>query len=263
MVDLLLGAAAVVALGVISLGAHWWTKWHHRQTHRPNWTLFEYVNWLCVALFVASIMQLYKTSDMATPDPKWGLVCVVALVYFFSFFGVSMVHSVLEEAQHSHGPARTAEPPRPRARPQSYHVLALEPIELLRLAKDRLSRPSPATDVESQGDILANLMSLAGSGCITVDMLRETNILCTVGTHCKRTCGCCQTCSWCKLRYNWRQLALREMKARRKAAKHREAQTRRIPSVPSLPSIPEDDVADQAGAEEPEEPRPWPSLPRR
>lgn len=244
------------AVGAVVFGLHWWTTQHHRHTHRPNWTLLEWCNWLCIVLFFGSILNLYKSADQAAPDPFWGILCVVTLVYFFSFFGVTMVHSVFEtvlvEPTHcSSGPAQglPQEEGGQRQRPKSFHMLALEPIELLRLAKDRLSRPSAATDVESQGAILANLLSLTSSvDGITVDMLRDTGMLCTVGTFCKRTCGCCHQCSWCKLRHGWRQLALREMKARRKAAKHKERQTRRIPSVPSLPSIPEFDT-DEASDE--------------
>merc|ERR1719453_1977432 len=93
-VGLVVGAAAafLVVAGVL----HLWTIQHHNQTGRPNWTLLEMCNCLCVLLFALSLVHLYKRSH-ASIDPFWGMVCTLTLVYFFSFFGVSMVHSVLED----------------------------------------------------------------------------------------------------------------------------------------------------------------------
>lgn len=219
---------------VVSALLHLWTMHTHKRTGSPNWTLLNCINVLCIVAFLLSAFQLFKRgSDFRAFNPLWAMLCVVTLVYFFSIFGVSIVHSLLDDFDPDS--PLPVPPTEAEEVPDIAYPKPMESLEVLRNANVQVSRATTPSEAWGHGAIL---WGLTNSGSVTVDMLRETQIGRTVGLFCKRTCGRCGSCEWCLLMSSWRRLTVQSIQ--RKGLRHvGNGKRSRPPSPPYMPSIPE------------------------
>lgn len=241
---LLLAIVSVaIALGIAFL-LHLWTVQTHNRTGSPNWTLLSFCNCISVALFVVSSFHVFggNFSGRTFFHPGWGLGMTASVIYFFSIFGVSIVHSLLDDQPGA--PLDTVAYPvisKKQVQPCGFGYVA--PDEIVAHLVGCARGISQARTLEEARHHGRNLWYLTESSALTVGMLKASQIGRVVALLCKRTCGRCGKCEWCQLLTTWKRKAVSEITASRtrcqssKSSAPKPCCSLRRRSPPSMPII--------------------------
>uniref|UniRef100_A0A7S2GIZ0 Uncharacterized protein n=1 Tax=Octactis speculum TaxID=3111310 RepID=A0A7S2GIZ0_9STRA len=233
----------------IAVGLHFWSARIHDTTRSPNWALLHICNIICVILFVWSSFQLLKRrrhEDFV--DIRLIASNVVSLAYFFCFFGVSIVHSLLDDLDKDFDKSGSMKTPSSQTVHSVHRKKSHPSLEEL---QDMNYWISTAMSPGEVAFTLPLLEEVNADSTATVDILRETGLARTVGQFCERTCGRCRSCEWCLLHATWRKSVVREMglNSRGASTHHRHRSMSKIDSHCSLPSVPEIDCSSDQDSE--------------